>query len=47
MATVDRSAFFLERSEIFLMVIAMCESSKFGEQRRVGGFLAILERKMR
>src|SRR5262249_31703094 len=46
-ATVDGSALFLERPEIFLVVFCLRQSAKLGEQRRVGGVLAIAERTMR
>src|SRR3954454_23691039 len=47
-ATVeDGTALFPKRAELFLMVVALRKSSKFGEQRRVRGFLAFTERTVR
>jgi hypothetical protein len=39
--------FFPERPEVFVVVIALRKSSKFGEQRRERGFLTFTERTMR
>jgi hypothetical protein len=43
----DRWAFFAERPEVFLVVVALRKSSELWEQRRESGFLALTERTMR